>query len=113
MYESITVLAAQLGVRTVMPVGNKVANTTEEEFLRREVEASGHKLFASIPYDASVVGAEMSRTALLEFAPNSPSVKAIDSLKQTLVETYATSRELLNPLEHVSGAFADNQSEML
>ena len=90
VYESITALAGQLGVRTVMPVGNKVANTTEEEFLRREVEASGHKLYASIPYDANVVGAEMSRTALLEFAPNSPSVKAIDGLKQALVETYAT-----------------------
>jgi len=90
VYRNITELAGQLGIRAVMPIGNKITDIAEEEFLRREVEASGHKLFAAIPYDANIVKAEMSRTALLEFAPDAPSVKVIDDLKQTLVVTFAT-----------------------
>lgn len=89
VYRSIAALAGQIGIETIMPVGNKVADAKEEEFLRREVEAWGHKLVAAIPYDASIVRAEMSSTALLEFAPDAPSVKIIDDLKQMLVETFA------------------------
>lgn len=89
VYRNIAALAGQLGIRRILPVGNKIADATEEEFLRREVEASGHKLVASIPYDENVVRAEMSHKALVEFASDSPSVSVIDSLKQTLIESFA------------------------
>ena len=87
VHRSIAALAGQLGIRTIMPVGNKITDRTEEEFLRREVEASGQKLAAAIPYDVNIVRAEMSRTALLEFAPDAPSVKIIDDLRQTLIKS--------------------------
>jgi len=90
VYRNITQLARQLGIRAVMPIGNKITDIAEEEFLRREVEASGEKLFATIPHDANIVKAEMSRTALLEFAPDAPSVKVIDELKRILIASFAT-----------------------
>jgi CO dehydrogenase maturation factor len=90
VHRNIAVLAGQLGIRTIMPVGNKIMDATEEEFLRHEIEASGHKLVAAIPYDANIIKAEMAHTALLEFAPDTPSVKVIEDLKQTLIEGYGT-----------------------
>lgn len=90
VHRNIAVLAGQLGIQTIMPVGNKITDRTEEEFLRREVEASGHKLAAAIPYDVNIVRAEMSHTALLEFAPDAPSVKIIDDLRQTVIEVLST-----------------------
>lgn len=89
VYRNIAALAGQLAVGAIMPVGNKIADATQAEFLRREVEISGHKLAATIPYDAAVVRAEMSRTALLEFDSDAASVKAIDDLKQTLIEGFS------------------------
>lgn len=90
VHRNIAALAGQLGIRTIMPVGNKIMDATEEEFLRHEIEASGHELVAAIPYDANIIRAEMAHTALLEFAPDTPSVKVIEDLKQTLIEGYAT-----------------------
>jgi len=90
VYRDIATLAGQLGIRTIMPVGNKITDAAEEEFLRSEVEASGQKLAATIPYDMNIVRAEMSRTALLEFAPGAPSVKAIEDMKQTLITDFVT-----------------------
>jgi len=89
VHRNITALAGQLGIRTIMPVGNKIMDATEEEFLRREIEASGHKLVAAIPYDANIIRAEMAHTALLEFAPDTHSVKVMDELKRMLIEAYA------------------------
>jgi CO dehydrogenase maturation factor len=86
VYGSIAVLARQLGIRSIMPVGNKVSGAAEEEFLSHGVEALGDKLAASIPYDVNVVKAEMSRTPLLEYAPDTLSVKVVEDLKQTLIE---------------------------
>jgi len=88
VHRNITALASQLGIPTIMPVGNKIMDATEEEFLRREIEASGQKLVAAIPYDANIIKAEMSRSALLEFAPETQSVKVIDELKESLIEGY-------------------------
>jgi len=90
VYRNISTLAGQLGIRAVMPIGNKISNKTEEEFLRHEVEASGNRLVASIPYDEDVVNAEMSHEALLDFAPSAPSVRVIDNLRQMLVESLAS-----------------------
>jgi len=90
VHRTIASLAGQLGIRTIIPVGNKIAGAAEEEFLRHEVEASGHKLVATVPYDENIIRAEMSHKALLEFAPDAPSVKVIDGLKQTLIESLAT-----------------------
>jgi CO dehydrogenase maturation factor len=90
VYESIAVLARQLGIRNIMPVGNKIGGTAEEEFLRQEVEALGDKLAATIPYDTNIIRAEMSRIPLLEYAPDTLSVKALDYLKQTLIVAFAT-----------------------
>jgi CO dehydrogenase nickel-insertion accessory protein CooC1 len=87
VYGNIAVFARQLGIRNIMPVGNKIGGTAEEEFLRQEVEALGDKLAASIPYDINIIRAEMSQTPLLEFAPDAPSVKALDGLRQMLMKT--------------------------
>jgi len=94
VYRNISTLAGQLGIHAVMPIGNKIADAAEEEFLKREVEASGNRLVASIPYDENIVKAEMSRTALLDFAPSAPSVRVIDNVKQMLVESVASRTEI-------------------
>lgn len=90
VYRSIAVLARQLGVRSIVPVGNKIGAAAEEEFLSREVEALGEKLATRIPYDINVIRAEMSRTPLLEYAPNTVSVRVLNDLKQTLIEAFPT-----------------------
>ena len=93
VYRNISTLAGQLGIRAVMPIGNKIVDKTEEEFLRHEVEASGNRLVASIPYDEDIVNAEMSHEALLDFAPSAPSVRVIDNLRQMLAESLASGVE--------------------
>lgn len=85
----IAALASQLGIRKIMAVGNKIADASEEEFLKREVEASGHKLVATIPYDANIVRSELAQKSLLEFAPDSPGVRVIDDLKDTLIRDFS------------------------
>lgn len=90
VHRNISTLARQLGIRAVMPIGNKIVDKAEEEFLRREIGASGNSLIACIPYDESIVDAEMSRKALLDFAPSAPSVRVIDNLRQLLVEAFAS-----------------------
>jgi CO dehydrogenase maturation factor len=87
VHRNISTLAGQLGVTNIMPVGNKIADPAEEDFLRRELNESGHRLAARIPYDVNIIRAEMSHTALLDFAPDAPSVRAVDGLIQTLLET--------------------------
>jgi len=89
VYERIIALAEQLGVQATMAVGNKIAGARDEEFLNHELEALGQKLAAIMPYDPRLVEAEMSGRALLEFAPDAPSVKAIDDLKHMLIRDFA------------------------
>ncbi len=88
VYLNIDKLASEMGIRGIVPVGNKISDPAEEEFLTHEVEASGQKLLAAIPYDVNIVKAEMAGAALLEFAPEAPSVKAIEKLKDSLVLRY-------------------------
>jgi hypothetical protein len=47
-----------------MPIGNKIPDACEEEFVRHAVEASGIGLCACLPYDVNIVKAEMSQTGL-------------------------------------------------
>lgn len=86
VHRRIAALASQLGIRTILSVGNKITDSSEEDFLRHEVESSGCKLAATIPYDTNIVKAEMLRTPVLDFSPNAISVKAIADLKQILIQ---------------------------
>jgi CO dehydrogenase maturation factor len=90
MYENIAELARRLGIRTIMRIGNKIADAGEEEFIRHKVKTSGSRLSVCLPYDVNIIGAEMSETILLEFAPYAPFVKVLDGLRQTLMETCRT-----------------------
>jgi CO dehydrogenase nickel-insertion accessory protein CooC1 len=48
----------------------------------------GIPIIATIPYDESIEQADMARIAPIDFAPDSPAVKAVESLKNSLVKQF-------------------------
>jgi CO dehydrogenase nickel-insertion accessory protein CooC1 len=48
----------------------------------------GIPIIATIPYDESIEQADMARVAPIDFAPDSPVVKAVETLKCSLTKQY-------------------------
>lgn len=82
-------LSTDLGVKTVLVVANKVKRDEDLTLIERALANSGMPVIASIPYDESMEQADMSRIAPLDYAPNSPAVKAVDTLKRSIISRYS------------------------
>jgi len=82
--ERISRLAKDIKVKNVFAVGNKVSSKNEEEYIKGMVEKIGLELLTLIPYDPSILKADMLRMAPLDLDPNSPAVSEIKRLKELL-----------------------------
>lgn len=81
-------LSIQLGVKTLLIVGNKMKNDAEYALLKNALIELDIPLLGTVPYDELMEQADMARIAPIDFAPNSPVVKAIESLKNSIIKNY-------------------------
>jgi CO dehydrogenase maturation factor len=78
-------LGGELGIRQVQLVANKVRGPVDEEAIRSYAERHGLVLAGEVPYDEAVIEAERTGRTLLQAAgPDTPAVRAIDQVVQSL-----------------------------
>lgn len=82
-------LAGQLGIARVAFVGNRVREG-EAERLHEFAAELGTDLLAMVPEDPAVVAADRAGQCLLDHAPDSAAVQAIQRLADDLEERYLT-----------------------
>lgn len=78
-------LAAELGIKDVRVVGNRVRDDADEQRLRAFADEHGALLAGVLPHDEAVVGADRAGVCILDRVPDAPSVTAIDRLARSLV----------------------------
>ncbi len=79
-------LAYDIEVKRVAAVGNKVSCEEEKRFIEESLKSTKLELLQLIPYDEHVKIADMKRASILDLYPNSPVVKAIEELRNKIVE---------------------------
>ena len=85
----ISRLANDIGVKSIFAVGNKVRNDEEKKFLEDMLNKIGITIIGIIPYDDAIAKSDMLRIAPIDFAFDSPAIKAIDDIKKILIKDYA------------------------
>jgi len=81
-------LAGEIEVKEVLAVGNKVARPKDREFIQRHMNELGVPVVTFIPYDEAVTDADMAGTPTLDYNAGSEAVKAVEGLKDYLVQRY-------------------------
>ncbi len=84
--QRIRELADELKVPRIYIVGNKIANTTEEEFIKKIAVEIGIELIGIIPYDNALRAADLNGKAPIDFAPESPAIQAIDKIEKFILK---------------------------
>jgi CO dehydrogenase maturation factor len=69
--------------RKVVGVANKVSDAGDTDLVRQR---SGLEVIASIPWDEALAEAERKAKAPIDYAPESPAVRAVESLVARLIE---------------------------
>ena len=82
-------LAAEIEVREVLALGNKISGDGERRFVDERMREAGVSIAAHIPYDPAVAEADMLGQAPLDHAGDSPAVEALTGLKEHLRRRYA------------------------
>ena len=77
-------LAREMGLTGILGVANKVRTPAEEEVIRNYFAALEIPVIAVIPFDDSVTAADLEGLSVLDRAPNSPSMLAVQQLADTL-----------------------------
>ena len=77
-------LARELGIADVVAVANKVRDEGDRRAIAEFCAARGLRLVGEIPYDATLVEAERSGEAPVDFDPAGPAVAAIRRLAGAL-----------------------------
>jgi CO dehydrogenase maturation factor len=78
-------LAVQLQLPQIAVVANRVRAPADEVAIRQYCQKHDLDLVAMIPYDETVVTAEREGLALIDYAPQSPAVQAIEVLVRRLI----------------------------
>jgi CO dehydrogenase maturation factor len=78
----ITVLGRDLGLDRVGLIANKIRDDHELSAVREFADQHGLELAGVVPFDPALPEAERAQRAPLDFAPDSPAVKAIAELAQ-------------------------------
>jgi CO dehydrogenase maturation factor len=73
-------LAAEIPIKNVYAIANKVRNTAEESAIRTFCEQKQMPIAIVIPYDESVGRADLMGKALIDTERTAPSVQAIERL---------------------------------
>jgi CO dehydrogenase maturation factor len=81
-------LADEIEIKEIMAIGNKISNKNEEEFIKNHMKELGIPIVAMIPYDESVGEADMMGVPAVEHDPESPAIKAVETLMNTLIERF-------------------------
>lgn len=77
-------LAREIEVKNIAAVGNKVTLGEDKEFIRKNLD--NLEVLGYIPFDISVVKADMLGIALIDYNPSSSAVKSIIQLKNKLLK---------------------------
>lgn len=77
-------LARELGIEDVVAVSTKVRDEGDRKAIAEYCAAHSIQLAGEIPFDASLLEAERSGKTPIDYNPDSPAVKAIELLADTL-----------------------------
>ncbi|MPY98675.1 MAG: AAA family ATPase [Actinophytocola sp.] len=77
-------LAAELSIARVAVIANKLRSAADGEAVAEFCARHDLSLLASVPYDAAVADADVAGRPLLDVAPDSPAVAAIEALARRL-----------------------------
>ena len=78
----MSVLAKELGLERVGLIANKIRDEHERAAAEEFAQLHGLEIVGVIPFDERLPDAERAQQAPLDFAPNSPAVRAITQLAQ-------------------------------
>lgn len=81
-------LSIQMDIKKLYIVGNKLKRESDRLLIEQSLKSTGRKLIAIIPYDELMETADMKRIAPIDYAPESLVIKAIESLKEKLIEEF-------------------------
>jgi CO dehydrogenase nickel-insertion accessory protein CooC1 len=79
-------LAKDVEINSVVAVGNKINSPYEKQFIDKKMRQLGLNIAAYVPYDPSVVEADMRGVSLIDYNENSIAIKEIINLKKYLLE---------------------------
>lgn len=82
--ERIKRLAADIGIKNIAVVINKVSNKAEEEFVTDKLKELGLEVLGSIPRDDKVILADMEGKILFDY-PESAALKSIKEIGENLL----------------------------
>ena len=80
----INALASDIGIKKILVIGNKIKQDEDRRYIEKNLEKTGMKFVCAIPFDETVLKADSSAIAPIDFAPNSLAIKAIKGLKESL-----------------------------
>jgi len=80
----VAALATEMGISDVTLVANKVRDDGDRKAIRDFCTAHSLELIGEIPFDPSLMEAERAGKTPIDFRPDSPAVKAIEKLANTL-----------------------------
>ncbi len=80
----VAALATELGIGDVIAVSNKVRDDGDRKAIADFCAAHALELAGEIPFDSSLLEAERAGKTPIDFDPNSPAVRAIEQLADTL-----------------------------
>jgi CO dehydrogenase maturation factor len=88
--ERIKELANELKVPRLFLIGNKIATSDEEQFVKNIANAIEVELIGKIPYDNNLRAADLNGKAPIDFAPESPAIKEIERIEKYLLDLIKT-----------------------
>jgi len=80
----ISMLARELGIPKLAAVANKVHDEVDVEWIREALRPHHVEVLAIVPYDSEVTAADHRMRALVDEAPDSPAVKAIAAVADSI-----------------------------
>ena len=78
-------LARELGVKRVLAVANKVRSPADAQAIGSFCKSRGLDLLGTVPHDDAILEADREGRALLDCAPTSPAVRAIEQIADRLL----------------------------
>ena len=85
----IHTLAAELGIKRIYAVANKVRTSGDQEAISEFCQRNSLQLIASIPYDEEVVEADRAAKAPIDHSPTCVAVTEIERLVRSLLKVRA------------------------
>lgn len=90
--ERVKSLSHDVGIKDVFAVGNKISHPEEEKFIEKGLSDVGIPLLGKIPFDPMLMKSDMEGESLLDAYPDSEIVKAIDKVRERLINEGGSDR---------------------